>query len=317
MAPIHSNFGQRPQSTPDIASGAKLNSGASLKKSCHQPASRRKEHSLVHRFLSLSLILLLTNSLTPLASAPQQEGSTQQPQETVAVKLTNKDVLDMLKAGLSPEIIVAKIKSSPTSFDTSAESLKALKESGTPDAVILAMVQAPAAGATTAALASTADAALVEVKVPDGTEIEIELVNTASGQEVKVGDLVDFKVLHPVEMNGVTVFEKDASARARITTAKKAGRWGKAGKLEWAMQDIQAKDGSRVPARFTQRALGDSKGGTVAVAAVATTVLLGPLGLLWGLKKGKPAIIPAGNRYKVFVHGDTTIKALPAFRTAS
>jgi hypothetical protein len=74
------------------------------------------------------------------------------------------------------------------------------------------------------------------------------------------------------------------------------------------MQDVQAVDGNRVPARFTQRAVGDSKGGTVAVAAVATAVFLGPAGLLWGLKRGKPAIIPAGNRYSVFVSGDTTIK---------
>ena len=72
------------------------------------------------------------------------------------------------------------------------------------------------------------------------------------------------------------------------------------------------RDGGRRKPRFTQRHIGDSKGGTVAVAAVATTVFLGPLGLLWGLKKGKPAIIPAGNRYSVFVHGDTKIKGKPA-----
>ena len=30
--------------------------------------------------------------------------------------------------------------------------------------------------------------------------------------------------------------------------------------------------------------------------------------LFWGFKKGKPAIVPAGNRYTVFVHGDTKIK---------
>ena len=123
-----------------------------------------------------------------------------------------------------------------------------------------------------------------------------------------VGDVVDFTVVRPVQIDGVTVFEKEAGARARITTSKRAGHWGKAGKLEWAMQDVMATDGNRIPARFTQRRIGDSKGGTVAVAAVATTVLLGPVGLLWGLKKGKPAIIPAGNRYKVFVSGDTKIK---------
>ena len=255
------------------------------------------------KLLSLSLIFLLSNALTPLAA---RRDAQQQAQEAPA-RLNNKDVTDMLKAGLTPEIVVAKIKSSPANFDTSAESLKALKESGVPDEVILAMVQAPSGAAQTTDSSATM-AEPVEVKVPDGTEVEIELVNVASGQELKVGDLVDFKVVRPILLNGVTVFERDASARAKITTAKKAGRWGKAGKLEWAMQDIQAADGVRVPARFTQRALGDSKGGTVAVAAVATTILLGPLGLLWGLKKGKPAIIPAGNRYKVFVHGDSTVR---------
>ncbi len=82
------------------------------------------------------------------------------------------------------------------------------------------------------------------------------------------------------------------------------------------MQDVQAVDGNRVPARFTKRAIGDSKGGTVAVAAVATTVLLGPLGLLWGLKKGKPAIIPAGNVYTAFVNGDTGVKGAMLASTA-
>jgi hypothetical protein len=148
---------------------------------------------------------------------------------------------------------------------------------------------------------------IAEVKVPDGTEIEIQLKNNASGEELKVGDIVDFSVVRPVVVNGVKVFDKDASARARITTAKRAGHWGHAGKLEWAMQDVQAVDGNRVPARFTKRSIGDSKGGTVAVAAVATSILVGPFALLWGLKKGKRVIIPAGNRYSAFVSGDTIL----------
>jgi hypothetical protein len=37
-------------------------------------------------------------------------------------------------------------------------------------------------------------------------------------------------------------------------------------------------------------------------------MFLGPVALFWELKKGRPAIIPAGIRYSVFVHGDATIK---------
>jgi hypothetical protein len=280
----------------------------------------------VNRFTSVFLALAFACSAAPFSALARQEqqptGQAQQApaQEAAPAKLSNKDVSDMLKAGLSAEIVIAKIKTSATNFDTSAAALKGLKESGVPDEVILAMVQAPAGAAQQPAAGLAAvTAEPVEVKVPDGTEVEVELINNASGQELKVGDVVDFKVVHPVQMNGVTIFEKDAPARARITTAKKAGHWGRAGKLEWAMQDIQAADGSRVPARFTQRAVGDSKGGTVAVGAVATTVLFPPAALLWGLKKGKPAIIPAGNRYKVFVHGDTAVKgkATPAAAQAA
>jgi hypothetical protein len=247
--------------------------------------------------LSMAVIASPNQHQDPPANAPKSQ--------SVSPALTNKDVLDMIKAGLAADIIVAKIKSSETNFDTTPGALAELKAANVPDNVILAMVKGPAP----ATEAAPADGV---VNVPDGTEVEIQLTNNASGEELKVGDVVDFVVVGPVNINGITIFEKGAGGRARITTAKRAGHWGKAGKLEWAMQDVMATDGNRIPARFTQRHIGDSKGGTVAVAAVATTVFLGPLGLLWGLKKGKPAIIPAGNRYSVFVHGDVKIKGKPA-----
>jgi hypothetical protein len=242
---------------------------------------------------SVSLPLLTVHAQT-------QTSATQQ-----SAPLLNKDIIELTRAGLSADVIVAKIKSSPTHFDTSPTALSELKAAGVADTIILAMVN-PNPSEASAIPASG------ELNVPDGTEIMIELKTNASGEQLKVGDIVDFVVSQPVTMGSITVFEKGAVGRARITTAKRAGHWGKAGKLEWAMQDVQAVDGNRVPTRFVKREVGDSKGGTVAVAAVATTVLLGPVGLFWGLKKGKPAIIPAGNRYSVFVNGDTKVKLRPA-----
>lgn len=277
----------------------------------------------------LTSTLLLTTSPAAFAQTQTQDQPQAQTQEqtqpqtqptpqAAGAKLTNKDVLEMLRAFLAPAVVIAKIKSSPTDFDTSPTALQELKAVNVPDDVILAMVQASAIPAT---LSPTGTAALegtpVDVKVSDGTEMEIELKNNASGQELKVGDIVDFTVVRPVLVNGVTIIDKGASARARITTAKKAGHWGKAGKLEWAMQDVQAIDGNRIPTRFTKREVGDSKGGTVAVGAVATTVLFPPAALLWGLKKGKPAIIAAGNRYTVFVHGDASVKGRMVQTTAA
>jgi hypothetical protein len=57
--------------------------------------------------------------------------------------LTNDDVVGMVKAGLSADIVVAKIKTAACAFDTSPAALKQLKDAGVPESVILAMVQAP------------------------------------------------------------------------------------------------------------------------------------------------------------------------------
>ena len=261
--------------------------------------------------LALALVLTFINATTPFSTIAYPQTIDDKSQQVLAdAALTNDIVIKMLKDGIAPEIVVAKIKVSTCNFDTSPAAIQALKQGGVPDAVILAMVEAPVAARQTAPT-SGSSAENIEVKVPDGTEIEVELQRTVSGQEIKVGDIVDFTVVHPVKVNGKTIIDQGAPARATVTTAKKNGRWGKAGKLEWAMKDVQGIDGSRMPVRFTKRDIGDSKGGTVAVAAIATTVLLGPVGLLWGLKKGKPAVIPAGNRYSVFVHGDTVVQAKP------
>lgn len=78
-------------------------------------------------FLALTLVCVLA------------AWSQQQPQSNTA--LTNQDVITMAKAGLPAEVVVAKIKSSSTKFDTSPSALTELKKDGVPDSVILVMVE--------------------------------------------------------------------------------------------------------------------------------------------------------------------------------
>ncbi|HEY0077762.1 MAG TPA: hypothetical protein VGB73_03880 [Pyrinomonadaceae bacterium] len=272
----------------------------------------------MRKAFSLLILCLLASASPSRLLAAVADARTQDPppvaQAQPAAPLTNQDVLDMLKAGLSQEVVVAKIKSTSASFDTSPAVLQELKAAGVPEAVILAMVQAPS---VTAASAIVNLAASVEMKVPDGTAVEIELKQSVSAKSLKEGDIVDFTVLHPVQVGGVTVIEKGAPAKARITKAKKAGYWGRAGKLEWAMQDVLSIDGGHVPLRFTQRTTGDSKGGTVTTGAVVTGIIFPPAALLWGLKKGKDATVPAGQRYNVFVHGDAVVRGVPATQAST
>ncbi len=56
-------------------------------------------------------------------------------------KLTNKDIVDMSRVGLSETVIVAKINASQADFDLGIEALSLLKQNGVSDAVVAAMLQ--------------------------------------------------------------------------------------------------------------------------------------------------------------------------------
>lgn len=56
----------------------------------------------------------------------------------------NQEVIDLLKAGMSPAVVIAKIKSSSSKFDTTPAALQSLKAAGAADEVILAVIEAAA-----------------------------------------------------------------------------------------------------------------------------------------------------------------------------
>ncbi len=254
--------------------------------------------------LLLVSLLLLNLSLGPLAVGARAVVRRTPPRQAAVV--TNADVLMMLKMGLSSEVIIAKIKVSNCSFDTSPTSLQELKNANATDALVMAMM-APAAPAAAAAAAPAAPAG-VEMKIPDGTPLELELQSNISSKEAQEGDIINFAVVNDVVVNGVTVVQKGAPAKARVAVAKKSGRWGRSGKLGWAMQDVMAADGSRIALRMEKKMAGDSKGGTVATGVIVTSLVFWPAAPLWGFKKGKEVSMPAGKRFEAFIHGDTTVK---------
>jgi hypothetical protein len=55
--------------------------------------------------------------------------------------LTNKDIVDMYRIGLSEALILQKINTSKAGFDVSIPALKSLKDNGVSDALIAAMMQ--------------------------------------------------------------------------------------------------------------------------------------------------------------------------------
>lgn len=75
--------------------------------------------------------------------------------------MTNDSVIKLLKAGLSEDLVVTTITSSPGKYETSADALIALKKAGAGDKVVAAMILKASGAAPTApgGLAATAPAA--------------------------------------------------------------------------------------------------------------------------------------------------------------
>jgi TonB family protein len=91
------------------------------------------------RSLRAAVVLAICGHFAGLHAAPQIG----QNSETRTNPLTGNDVVGMLQAGLSQEVVIAKIKSSACDFDTSPSALLKFKSAHVPKKVILAMVEAP------------------------------------------------------------------------------------------------------------------------------------------------------------------------------
>jgi len=175
----------------------------------------------------------------------------------------------------------------------------------------------------------------VVVKLPAGTPIDVEAAYTVSSLYVKPGELLSFRVLIPVVVNGVVVIDKDALVTARVIVAKRGGHWGKAGRLAWSMQDVIAVDNTRVPLapetsvrnpewlilkaksnknKETDMGQGSVKGtshgkevATRTIIAAAVFPPLAPLALMHGFRRGENAVLPEGKRFVVVIRSDSSV----------
>lgn len=106
-------------------------------------------------------------------------------------KMTNKDVIKMVKARLSVEIISATIKASKTEFDTSATGLQALKKQGVPDSIVLVMLESQTTTSPTIKLPDETQPQIVGNITPKRTGIlRIGIVTTISTVQPEQDDAV-------------------------------------------------------------------------------------------------------------------------------
>jgi len=130
-----------------------------------------------------------------------------------------------------------------------------------------------------------------ELTIPAGTALEIAAANTVRSVDMRPNDFLSFRVLVPVQVDGVTLIEKDALVTGRVVESKR-------------VQPHQELPGGG------ERIRGISHGGEVAAKTVMLSVFwpLAPMAVISGaFKRGEDAILPEGKRFIVYVPKESKV----------
>jgi len=135
----------------------------------------------------------------------------------------------------------------------------------------------------------------------DGTPMKFRLVNKLDSHTAKNGDEILFDVVNDVVVGGVTVLRRGASATGVVTQAVSSKTMGRAGKLSFTINDIQLRNGGKVPVRAFNRTSGENRTGEMVALMVEMPIVSAPFFLLI---HGTNTTFPRGTEITAFVNGD-------------
>lgn len=138
----------------------------------------------------------------------------------------------------------------------------------------------------------------------DGTPVKVRLSQTISSADAKVGQEIPFEVVEDVNVDGIAVLPKGATAIATVTATEHKKSMGRAGKLDIAISYARLKDQEKVALRATQENKGGGHVGAMTGAIVATSIIFFPAAPLFLFIHGKDITIPQGTEITAFVEGD-------------
>ncbi|HET9272536.1 MAG TPA: hypothetical protein VFO31_30370 [Vicinamibacterales bacterium] len=144
-------------------------------------------------------------------------------------------------------------------------------------------------------------------RLPDGTRIPVRTMEPLSSATLKDNDPVTFAVVEDVVVDGEVVIKQGTPVRGTIVDAEAKRRMGRAGKLQYTVNETKGVDRSVIRLRALQDRKGDSNVTSTAVTTVAVGVFVPVAAPFFLLRKGHDIVVPEGTRVDTFVDGDHLI----------
>ena len=144
-------------------------------------------------------------------------------------------------------------------------------------------------------------------RIPDGTRIAVRTMEQLSSATLKDGSPVTFAVVEDVVVDGEVVIKQGTPVRGTIVDAEAKRRMGRAGKLQYTVNETKAVDRSAIRLRALQDRKGDSNVTSTAVTTVAVGVFVPVAAPFFLQRKGHDIVVPEGTRIDTFVDGDHVV----------
>jgi hypothetical protein len=147
-------------------------------------------------------------------------------------------------------------------------------------------------------------------RLPDGTRIAVRTMEQLSSATLKDGSPVTFSVVEDVVVDGEVVIKQGTPVRGTIVDAQAKRRMGRAGKLQYTVNETKAVDRTTIRLRALQDSKGDSNVTSTAVTTAAVGVFVPVAAPFFLLRKGHDIVVPEGTRIDTFVDGDHLVGAV-------
>jgi hypothetical protein len=251
-------------------------------------------------FSLLVVLLVCGDALGQTATTPTPRRPAPRPTQPAPARtppassgMTNGDVIKMVAAGLSQDIVLVAIeRAEKRAFNLSVDGLVSLKKGGVSDAIILAMQNAggsinggtPVRPPATAVSTVPRPPAETKVSLKEGTEFKVRLLKEISSEIAKVDDRVEFEVPADVLIDGSIVVRQGAVAWGKVTEAQPKGLT-RGGRLNFSVDYVTAVDDQNIRLRATRELAADRT----------------------ALVRGRPMVVAPGTELVVTVDADRPI----------
>ena len=146
-----------------------------------------------------------------------------------------------------------------------------------------------------------------KVKLEEGTQVRLKLMETLDSRKVQEGATVSFEVLDDVRIGEALVVAEGAPAWGTVTEAEGGRMLGRAGKLKIRVDYVKAVDNTKIPLRAQAEAQGKGRGVATGVAIGAAAILMPVAAPAFIFIKGKHTVFARGQHFPAFVDGDRLI----------